>query len=235
MAIINYYESTKSYTALILSLFDQITLARSGDNYTVPVRFANKSRLFKHLEYKSRESRSLYSHLVPIMSLEFSGMDINLERQTNKLLKKGWVHYYNETTGAYEQSIITWNDTSVDFNFRLNIVGNTITELMQITEYIISMFKNTLYYVDYKSPIYDRTISTPIVLNSTEVELDNNEDMYEDDRLISTSLDFTVKGIIHNNIRPITGRINDIEFNLDYYDKEVEYRMEQYLIDEEDL
>lgn len=231
--IINYYESTKSYTALLLSVFDNIQIDRNDGPYTVPIKFAKKSRLIKKLEYEARDSageRSTYSHLVPIMSLDVTGLERNAIRQTNHLLKTGRVHVQDDQ-GNYDYTILTWNDTPTDFLYELTVYSKTITELSNLIEYIISKFKYSLYYVDYNSPIYVKPISTPIELETTNIDIENNEDMYEEDRLVSASLSLRVKGIVHNNIQPQTDRIERIEFNLNHYNEQVNTLLEQYIIE----
>lgn len=228
MALIREYNMSNIYTGVVISLFDNIQLSRRGGAttpYTVPVVFANKDRLTKHLQEQQRKesSSTLYQLMVPALSISFDGMDRNFDRQTNRMLKKKLVVIDDNNV------IVNWNDTAVDFNFSMILVAKNITEMMHINEFIMSTFKNGLYYVNVKTPLYDEPIKTPISLNTADITIDDNEYEYGDDRLLSTKYDITVKGILHNNVTSQNSVITQARLNV-YTDLLFETLAAQYQV-----
>ena len=211
--IINKNDMTKLYTSALLSIFDDIKLERRDINnpYSVPIVFGSKSRLYKTLHRKeSTNTDIIYQLSVPAMSLEINGIERNLQRQTNRLLK-------NKVLEIDDQNVrVSWNDTAVRINFTLTLISKNITEQMQITEHIISSFKNGLYYADVNTPLYDSLISTPIILESSDVVIENNETDFNEDRFLESTFDIAVEGIIHNNITTDSKVINSIQLNMHY-------------------
>ena len=211
MAIINQYDMSRLYTAVLLSLFDDIQLARRDplNPYTVPITYTSKSRLYKKLYSESSKADGvMYSMNLPAMALSFNTFTPNLERQTNRMLKKRIVEI--DATSA----TVNWNDVATDFDYTLTIVGKSLTELTNIAEYIVSTFKNQLYYVNVKTPLYPNDpISTPIKLTTTTVNIDNAEEEYAGDRMLECVLDFTIQGILHNNVTTDSKFITSVQLN----------------------
>jgi len=217
----------KLYTGALLSIFDNIQLARRDVNnpYTVPIVFGSKSRLYKSLYRKdSTNDTVIYQLSVPAMSLSITGIERNLQRQTNRMLKNKIVEIDSQNAR------VNWNDTAVNINYTLTIISKNITELMEITEYIISnSFKNGLYYIDVNTPLYTTPISTPIIMNTTSTVIDNNEDDYGNDRYLETTFDFTVQGILHNNVTTDSKLITSTKLNM-YYENLLNSLIDSYTI-----
>ena len=223
MAIITEYSMVKIYTAVMLSLFDEIQLNRR-ELYTIPITFGSKERLYQRLyEQQTKPDSITYSMSLPAFSLEFNGVDRNLERQTNRLLRKTILQIDDNNVS------VNWNDTSVDLQFTLHLISKSMTEMTQVIEYVISSFKNGLYYVDVKSPLYQDPISTPIILDTAQVEIDMNEEVYEDTRVLETSFDMTLKGILHNNVVSNSTIIKQIDLNM-YLDLEYKKLADSYKV-----
>lgn len=226
MAVINEYNMTKIYTAVVLSLFDNIQLARRDVTpYTVPIVFGEKSELYKRLYAEATKDPSVTHGLqMPAMSLSFNGMERNFDRQTNRLLKKRLLEIDGLTTQ------VNWNDVAVDLSFTLTLVSKSMTEMTNIAEYIMSVFKNGLYYVDVTTPLYSEAISTPIKLNTTSVEIDNNAEVYENMRTMETSFDIVVKGLLHNNLTAVNTKITKAMLNM-YMDLQFQTLLASYQVD----
>lgn len=56
---------------------------------------------------------------------------------------------------------------------------------------INSAFYNNVLYKDYKSPLGE-SIRTPIILQSIEMNIDNNEDIPEMGRLLEATITFKI-------------------------------------------
>lgn len=218
------YNMASIYTGVVISLFDNIQLQRRGTTpYTVPVVFAEKDRLHKHLQEQTRKASSttIYQLSVPALSITMNGMDRALERQTNRMLKKKLVEIDSQTV------TMNWNDTAVDLAFEMTLLAKSLTEMMHINEFIMSSFKNGLYYSNVKTPLYTEAIKTPIILNTASIQIDDNEFEYGDDRLLSTKYDIIVKGILHNNLTSNSKVITNPRLKM-YADLEYKELLAQY-------
>ena len=222
--VITEHSMIKIYTGAILSIFDNIQLQRRGvEPYTVPIYLGDKSRLYKHLQKMVEEKTMTIQQVMPAMSLTVGGPARRPQRQTNRMLKKKLVVIDSQNTR------MNWNDLAVDIPFSLNIVSKNITELNNIVEYIMSSFKNGLYYIDVNTPLYDEPVSTPVYLETASVEYDNAEDDYLGDRTLETTLDFTVRGIFHNNVTVDSSVITQIAVNM-FMDLQFQRIEESYTI-----
>ena len=209
--IVTEYDISSIYTGVVISMFDKIQLQRRGVTpYTVPIVFADKDRLHKHLQEQTRKdtTTTIYQLSVPALALSLKSVERSLERQTNRMLKKKLVVIDTETT------TMGWNDTAVDFTFDMTLLAKSMTEMMHINEFVMSTFKNGLYYVDVNTPLYDEPISTPIQLNTTNISIENEEFDYGSDRLLSSTYEIGLKGILHNNLTSNNKVITTAKLNL---------------------
>lgn len=215
--IINFFDEAKSYTALLLNQFSNLELKIDAtNNYQIPIVFGNPDRLKAKLTNSDTYRR-------PIMSLSLLSDEVDLDRSTNRMLKRKKVII----DGTQVQ--VTYNDQPTNFTFELWILSDTLTSLTNIISAISTSFYNKHLYVQYKSPLTE-TISTPIKLDSTEYLIDNNESEFTDTRTIEAKLQFTVQGVKHSQISPVGGYIKEVDLFLDTWYKGVEKNLEEYVI-----
>lgn len=218
------HNSIKLYTIALLSLIDELVLTNDNNGeYTIPLFFGQGDRRVKRKNYNLSKPYPKYSQTLPSMSLTLVDFVPNNERQTNKFLKRKRISIENNDT----QYLVGWNDVNVDINYNLKIRAKNIEELLHIAEFITSIFKYGRYYIDVKHIMYDNSISTPIILNTTELEIENYEDEASAYRLVEASISFTVKGILINNIQSLTKTILEANLNI-YQDLELEKLIQSY-------
>jgi hypothetical protein len=209
--ILAQYDMTKIYTASIMSILSNIKLKRENSLWTVPVYFGTRDRLFQQQQEEARKSSTstLYEIQLPAFSVELTDVQRNLSRQTNRLVKKKV-----DITGI--NTVLTWNDTSVDLTYKVILRAKSILEMTEINEGLLSAFKNGVYYIKIKTPLYDDPISTPIVFDTISVELNNNETEFLDNRVLTSIYSMKIKGIYHHNVTTNSKEITEINFNLWY-------------------
>lgn len=207
-----YNDNTRLYTIALLSLFDELVLVtNSATDYTIPIYFGQGNRKFQKRDAVNQgEVYPQFGMMLPAMSLELDNFEPNLARQTSKFIKKKRVDVLNDGT----QHMLAWNDVNTDINYSLTVVAKNIEELLRITEFLSTVFVNGKYYVNVKHPIYDSPISTPIVLNTQELEIDMMGDDEGSNRAVQTTLSFTVKGIYTNNITSVNKTILDARLRI---------------------
>lgn len=220
--IINNYDSTKSYTAMMLKTLSNYQL-RIDDTelYTIPIVYANSSRLYKKLSSKDKDNT--FSYRTPIMALEMNIDTEALDRATSPHLKRQVIDVGGESYS------VTYNDKPVNYTGTLTVVADTLSTLTNIVEGINSSFYNNVIYKDYKSPLGE-SIRTPIILEGVDLNIDNNEDIPEMGRLLEATFNFKVEGLIHSNYNSNSKIITDIQFIIKNYTKEVEEIIDTYRI-----
>jgi hypothetical protein len=215
--IINFFDEAKSYTALLLNQFSSLELRiNETDTYNIPIVFGTPDRLRSKLT-KSNKYRK------PVMCLTLLSDAVDLERNTNRLLKRKKL-VINEN-----QLQVTYNDQPTIFSFELWIMSDTLTSLTNIVSAISTTFYNNYLYIDYKTPL-DETIRTPIKLESTEYLLDNNESEFTDNRTIEAKFQIDVHGVKHSQVSSTNGYINEINLYLDSWFKDVQKNLDTYTI-----
>lgn len=218
--VINSYNATKSYTAMALKTFSNFQLQiNDTELYTIPLVYASASRLYKKLAKPDKT----FSYRTPIMALDVNIDTDSLERATSPHLKRKVVDV-NGTDLA-----ITFNDKPVNYIGTVTVVADTLTTLTNIVEGINSAFYNNVLYKDYKSPLGE-SIRTPIILQSIEMNIDNNEDIPEMGRLLEATITFKIEGVIHSNYNTTGKRITDIQLIIQTYGLEVDKVIEEYRI-----
>lgn len=204
-------DDIKKYTIVLLSLLDELVLVNHlNDEYTIPLYFGQSNRRVARKDSVHDTPYPKYSQILPAMHLSIEDYEINDIRQTNKFLKRKMVDVNNDST----QYMLAWNDINVDINFNLKIRAKNIEEMLRISEYLTSVFLNGKYYVDVKHILYDEDISTPIILNTKELDIELNEDVPEANREVESNLSFTVKGLFTNNIRTMSKKILSAKLRL---------------------
>lgn len=217
--IINFFDESKSYTALLLQQFSNLQLKiNETSTYQIPILFATPDRL----QAKLGDTNTI-KYRKPIMSLMLMSDEIDQARTTNRLLKRKKLSLSSTSVE------ITYNDQPTNFNFELWIKADTLTSLTNIVSAISTSFYNKVLYVDYISPLGE-TISTPIKLDGVEYLIDNNEDEANKDRTIEAKIQISIQGVKHSQVKHTTTFIKEIDFFLKTYAEGIESTLEQYLI-----
>lgn len=221
MAIINRYDATKSYTAMMLQVFSKLELLiNQTDLYNIQIVFGGASRLKKKL---ANIQENTFSYRTPIMSLDVGITNAGLERATNRLLKRRVLNIDAESVA------VKYNDTPTDFEFKLTILADDFSTLSNIVEGIRGLFHNNVTYKDYKSPLGD-IIRTPIIIDNIVADIENNEDVFENDRLLQAEFDLRVEGVIHSQFESNVKKITRIDMLIDDYTIDINNIIEQYTI-----
>ena len=220
--IINTYNATESYTALALKTFSNFQLQiNDTELYTIKLVYASASRLYKKLASKNKDKT--YSYRTPIMALEVDIDSDALDRATSPHLKRKLININNDSVS------ITFNDKPVNYIGTLTVIADNLVTLTNIVEGINSSFYNNVLYKDYKSPLGE-SIRTPIILQSIDINIDNNEDIPERGRLLEATIVFKIEGVIHSNYTSNSKIITDIQFIINDYSLEVERLIDSYRI-----
>lgn len=224
--ILNFHDSTKSYTAMMLQKFSnfQLMIDDSMTNlYTIPIVFGSASRLYDKLN----STDTKFKYRTPIMSLEVN-LDVDaLDRATNPILKRKSLDIDGDSV------LISYNDKPMNYTGTITVIADTLTTLTNIVEGVSSAFHNNVVYTDYVSPIGEN-IRTPIKLVNVEMNIDKNEDIPESGRLLEATFELLVEGVVHSNYQTNSKIIKNIDFVLYDYTVNIDNIIDHYNIDSDD-
>ena len=210
MPKINFNDVGKSYTAAMLKLFSDYRLDIDGTNeYEIPLFFGSASRLYKRLSTKTRG----VSIRLPAMSLDISNYEPDLARNTSRILKKKVISLNDDDIR------INFNQTSINLNFSMTLLADSMTSLTNITEFIIANFNNNIRYFDFKAPLGE-IVSTPIRLLSVSNDSDNFADDYAEDRALRMNFEFMIEGFVDHPYTQDAKKLKQIQIMM--YDRVIE-------------
>lgn len=219
--LLNFYDATKSYTAMALQAFSNLHIKINDTaTYEIPILFSNPSRL----KQKLAKPDKTFTYRTPIMGLEINiDAQSSLNRTTNSMFKRKVLDIDNIKVG------VTYNDKPCDFLCTLTVIADTMTSLTNIVEGINSLFPNNVLYATYKTPFGDE-LRTPMKLEDIGLNIDNNDGVQEDDRYLEATFMIRIEGVIHSNYHTTSSRIKEIEFLIKDYTFNIDTILERYSI-----
>jgi hypothetical protein len=185
------------------NIFDEITLVRyNPDNseeerFIVPIAYAAKEKYVQRLQEDPNLDKKVQMTL-PRMSYELNGISYDASRKQNTNIQ----NFANTPTGVKSQ----YNPVPYNFDFSLYLYVRNIEDGSQLIEHILPYFTPDYTIKLNLIPEMGIVKEIPIVLNSTNYEVDYEGDRSSDPRMIVWTLNFTVKGFIFGATSP-TGLI----------------------------
>jgi hypothetical protein len=180
-----YNSSTRKYVLAFGSLFNGLSIL---DNKNVPIDipliFAMKEKFIsKHL-YRSNDNSANIRESLPAMGYEFSSMTYDSIRKTNT-----FEHFLNGQRHMY-------NRVPYDFEFVLVIAARRMDDSLKIVEQILPYFTPSVTVQLQDHDILKESTNVMITLDSVSHNIETNGE-FEDRRLVTWSLNFTLKGYLY--------------------------------------
>lgn len=181
------------------NLFNNITLIRYNpdeteqERFLVPIAYAQKEKYVQRLEGDPNLDKKVQMTL-PRMSYEMTGLKYDETRKQNTNFK----NFANTPTGVKSQ----YNPVPYNFDFSLYLYVRNIEDGSQIIEYILPYFTPDYTIKLNLIPEMGQIKEIPIVLNSTEHEIQYEGSRDSDTRMVIWTLNFTVKGYIFGATNP---------------------------------
>ena len=191
MANVFYNRALRKYVIGFGNLFNDITLVRYNPDLTeaqrmiVPIVYAPKEDYVMRLEEDPSLGKKVQLTL-PRMSFELNGFTYDSSRKLNTNTK----NFAQTGTGLVSQ----YNPVPYNFDFNLYLYVRNIEDGTQIIEHILSYFTPDYTMKLNLVPEMGIIKEVPIVLNSTNQDIDYEGDWERGTRNIIWTLNFTVKG-----------------------------------------
>jgi hypothetical protein len=190
-----YHEHYKKYVSIFGTIFNDLSIVRKNSNpggtdkiIKVPLSFVQKD---KALEFfiQNPDLRATWNNVFPRMTFEAGSPTYAAYRKENT------VNFITKTPSGGSAKM-QFAPAPYDINMILSVFSGYFEDGLQIIEQIIPFFQPEYMVTAKEVPELgiDRDIS--IVLNSVNLD-DNVEGPFEDGRLITWTLDFTLKGFFY--------------------------------------
>jgi len=195
MANTQYNRVIRKIIVAFGDLFDNITLVRYGydrgeseyERIVVPISYASKERYVMRIQADPTLDKKVMMTL-PRFSYEMNGISYDASRKQNTNTKA----FAQTPQGVISQ----YNPVPYNFDFSLYLYVRNIEDGTQIMEHILPFFTPDYTIKVNLIPEMGIVKELPVVLNSTQYEVDYEGDRDHDTRSVIWTLNFTVKGFI---------------------------------------
>ncbi len=200
------HQLTKKYIVIVGSLFDDYRILKDGKFIKIPVSYGGKSKIIERYNRRDVSFKGVQMTL-PRIGFEFSGFYYDKERKLNRL---------HQFVGTSTESSVNALYTPVPYNINIttSIIGNKNNDVVQIAEQIIPKFTPDLKITSNLVPENNVNLDISLCLNSIYIE-DGYEGLITDDRLITYTMNFTLKAYY---FREITDKKIILEETVNFYD-----------------
>jgi hypothetical protein len=205
MAITQYNRVIRKLVVGFGNLFNDITLVRynpdlsEAERFKVPIAYASKEDYVMRLEGDYNLDKKIQITL-PRLSFEMTGMTYDNTRKLNTNSRK-----FTQTTSG--QTISQYNPVPYNFDFNLYMYIRNIEDGTQIIEHILPYFAPDYTIKLNLIPEMGIVKEIPIILNSTDMPVDNYGTRDRETRVLIWTLNFTVKGYVFGNVNDVSNSI----------------------------
>ena len=187
-----YYKLLRKYVIVFGTIFNDITILRAEKNsnteinrWKVPIVYGPKDHFVTRLESDPDVLRE-FQNILPRMSFEITGINYDVSRKQNSLLRVGKGDNASRVSSQYM-------GVPYDINFELNVYAKTIDDGNHIAEQIMPYFNPD--YTLTMTPVTELGFlkDIPIILNNVTNNI-SYEGGHETVRFVNWSFSFTLKG-----------------------------------------
>lgn len=204
-----YFGTTRSYVVAFATILNGLSFKDGWGNLReVPVHYSPRQKWLEDIQQNTDLDQMNMDVTLPRIGFEFLSMTYDPTRTTNALNKIDNV----TATDPVTQKTFILNRQAYNFNVKVYVAAVRFNDLLQILEQIIPFFTPSLTVTLNDTNGLGFTTNIPINLNSIDYNIDY-EGSFDNRRVISATLDFTLKGYQYSNPRVIE-RIKDVVINL---------------------
>ena len=197
-----YHGTTKKAVIAFGSLFNDMFIARFNADGTekervrVPLSYASKQKFITRLEQNPDLLNDIEVY-APRISFEFDTITYDSTRKNDSMTRT-----YGINSGNYHYR---FGRVPYTLSFKLHFFGKNTDDCLQIFEQIVPWFTPdysiTIKNLDPTDTSHDMTI----ILDSVQYE-DNYEGTFDDRKLVTMTLDFTVKTFYYGPVKKLENK-----------------------------
>lgn len=199
----HYYNKTiRKMVVAFGTLFNDLYLHRydkqgkESERFKIPLAYGPKEKFITRLQSDPNLTKSI-NIAVPRMSFAMSGLSYDGTRK--RISTQTLSSNRNATTGVVSMR----SPIPYDFSFDLSIYVRNIEDGAQLIEQIVPYFTPDFTITVDFVPGLGQKFDIPIILNSIDQNIEY-EGNFDDTRLITWNLSFTVKGYLYPSVNTAT-------------------------------
>lgn len=201
-----YHGSIRAYAATFGSLFNGLTIVRSGggkrEMIPVPVSYSSGHAYLKYTGERDSREKDIprVSKILPALVFTLTSFSYDPMRKTNS--RERISHTANNGDGS--TTTYVFGRVPYDFEFEVAVKTKNMDDMLQIVEQIVPYFDPCLVVNMRDAPASGLDLEQDIKIDLTNVQID---DIYEGDleehRLIECTMNFVLHGFLYK--RDLTG------------------------------
>lgn len=208
-----YHSTTRHMTAAFGTLFNDLHLVRTDsqggqvEDIKVPLAYASKQHYIRKIKEASLADGASVAAVLPRISFELTGLTYDATRQTNPL---GYISGVNDADPKVLQRMFA--PVPYNFEFEVNIFVKNTEDGLQLIEQILPWFTPEFSLTIIEIPQLNYKVDVPVTLQGVTPS-DNAEAGFDDNRLISWTLQFSCQGYVFkpiNDARIIKQVLNNV-------------------------
>lgn len=201
-----YYGSTRSYVIAFATILDGLSFKDGWGNVRVlPVHYSPRQKWLEDLQQNTDLDQMDMDITFPRVAFEFLSMQYDPTRNTNALNKIDNV----EATDPVTNETYMLNRQPYNFNVKVYLAAVRFNDLLQMIEQIVPFFTPSLTITLNDTDGLGQVTNIPVNLNSVDYNIDY-EGSFDNRRVVTATLDFTLKGYQYSNPRTIPRILNVI-------------------------
>lgn len=196
-----YNKTIRKVVVVFGTLFNDLYLKRytkSGTEYErlkVPLAYGPKEKFITRLQSDPSLTKSINTS-VPRMSFDLTGLSYDSSRK--RITTQRTFTQTSDDSGVSSM----YSPVPYTFNFSLSIYVRNIEDGTQLIEQIVPFFTPDFTVTVDFVPAIGHKFDIPIILDSIDQNIDY-EGNFDDTRLITWTLNFTVKGYLYPEVSPV--------------------------------
>lgn len=194
-----YFQTQRQLVVAFATIFDGLKIVDGhGRSIQVPLHYAPRQKWLENIQQNHDLDSRTIDMTLPRMAFEFLSMQFDAERHVNPIHKIDDVL----TTSNQDVKSYMYNRVPYDWNVALYIATIRFEDLLQIIEQVVPFFTPELNITLKDIDNFNLQTNIPIILNAIDYNI-NYEGSFDTRRVISATLQFTVKGYQYSNIREL--------------------------------
>ncbi len=186
-----YHHTTRRYVAIIVTLFNNISIGRADNlnvetqRFKVPINYGPVQKFLTKIQQDPEFKAQAIS--LPRMSFEITSISYDGSRNLSQIIRN------TKSVLAKDRVRTQYTPAPYNIDFTLSIMTKYAEDGTKIIEQILPFFKPEFVVTAKLIDTMDLNLDIPIVLNSITTE-DTYEGSYDERRALIWTLNFTLKG-----------------------------------------
>lgn len=208
-----YQRAFRNYTAIMLDLFNDLTILDTNDTVSktknIPCTYTPKEKLFYILKEADNEKKLDTS--LPRMALYVDSIEIALDRALNTYAKRRFILSKSASDRHYDMMPVPYN-----FNFGLSLFTRYTDHTSQVMENILPWFNPSITIRVREQGLVNLVREIPVVLSSYTPNI-RNEFTEGERRIFQSDYNFLLEGWIYKPLNSGTELVYDFTGNVNNY------------------